>query len=177
MSAREILSFLEWTGNPMGYGHMLAGLVSVAIGPVVFFRRKGTRSHRILGYIYVVLMLGVNVSALTMYDFTGGPNLFHVFAIISLGTITPGIFCAVRARMTGSPRAVEAHYYWMSWSYFGLLAAFVSQIGSRVDLGQWAFGLSIFSLIGMAMFPLALIANWLIRGQADRVLPRYQSDV
>ncbi len=172
------LEFLDpywWADSPVGLGHFYAALLALVIGPVSFLRRKGDRLHRVLGYAYVSVMAVVNVSALTMYDLTGGPNLFHFFAALSLATITPGVICAIRARRTGRRELLIAHYYFMSWSYFGLLAAFLSQLGTQLGprLDGLPGGLSTFAWVGIATFLMAGAANVLINRKAKPFIRRF----
>lgn len=171
----EFLNPLWWSESPVGLGHFFAALVALVIGPVSFLRRKGDRLHRLLGYTYVSVMAVVNVSALTMYELTGGPNLFHFFAALSLATIVPGIWCAVRARQTGRRELLISHYYFMSWSYFGLLAAFLSQIGTQLGPRvEWLpDGLSTFSLVGIATAVMAGAAAFIINRKARPWVRRF----
>lgn len=43
--------------------HVATILPAAVLGAVQLFRRKGTASHRVLGYFFVALMLGTCVSA------------------------------------------------------------------------------------------------------------------
>lgn len=167
----EFLNPLWWSESPVGLGHFFAALVALVIGPISFLRRKGDRLHRLLGYTYVSVMAVVNVSALTMYELTGGPNLFHFFAALSLATIGPGIWCAVRARQTGRRELLISHYYFMSWSYFGLLAAFLSQIATQVRV--MPAGVPPFVAVGGLTALLAIAANLLISRNARPWVRRF----
>lgn len=131
----HMLTWSYWVHSTLGGVHVAAALAAMATGPVIFLSPKGTGFHRTLGRLYVFAMLTVNGSALSMYEFTNGPNLFHVFAVMSLATVVPGVICGVQARRTGKRGLVQAHYFFMAWSYVGLMAAFASQIVSRVPLG------------------------------------------
>lgn len=110
----------------LGWLHIFCAVAALCVGAAVFFRRKGTRTHRVLGYLYSVLLLLVNVSALSTYNISGQPGPFHVMALVSLATLVAGLMPAVLRR----PRTwwLDLHAYFMSWSYVGLAAAGVSQI-------------------------------------------------
>jgi len=128
----EYISFIfNWTDHPVGQLHLFAAYLALATGPVVFFRRKGTLSHRILGYVFIISMLTLNVSALTRYTLTGSFNFFHFAALFSLATLIPGLVYAWRARMHKSPRAWMTHGILMSWAYFGLVMAFIAETVTR----------------------------------------------
>ncbi len=113
----------------LGLGHFSMALLALLSGAVVVLNRKGTRFHRWCGRLYLAAMVALNVTALAIYDLFGGFGPFHAFAIFSLGTIGMGAQTAWRRR----PRNgwMEAHAYWMTWSYVGLLAAAVSESATR----------------------------------------------
>lgn len=114
--------------SPLGAFHLFVAIVALITGTIVILRRKGTRVHRRIGWVYAVAMLLLNVSALMIYRLTGSFGPFHVAAIISLVTVAAGVLTAVRRRAGW----IEQHYYWMTYSYVGLLAATASEIGTRV---------------------------------------------
>lgn len=126
-----IYVFFHWTDNPVGQIHLFAAYIAILAGPVVFLRRKGDLPHRVLGYIYFGAMLTLNVAALTRYTLTGSFNFFHFAALMSLLTILPGVWMAIRYKQTRSRVHLNAHGTFMSWSYFGLMMAFVSEMATR----------------------------------------------
>jgi hypothetical protein len=70
-----------------------------------------------------------NVSALRVYEFTGGFHVFHALALVSLLTL------AMTLRgMLAPPRPAQwrtTHYYWVAWSYAGLSAAGMTEFLAR----------------------------------------------
>jgi uncharacterized membrane protein len=109
-----------------GAFHAALALGCILIGLLQFVTVKGTRVHRALGYGYVYAMLVVDCSALLVYQFTGRFNLLHALAIMNLACIVLAIVPMLR-----NPRPPGwkiLHYYWMSWSYVGLLAAAGTQL-------------------------------------------------
>ncbi|MEM8984880.1 MAG: DUF2306 domain-containing protein [Pseudomonadota bacterium] len=162
-----------WADNWVGQAHFLLAMVALIAGPLIFSQTKGTRAHRWLGYTYFISMLIVNVSALTIYDLTKGPNLFHFFAVVSLGSIIPGIWAVLRGN-------IESHYFFMSWSYFGLLAAFLSQIATQTGgvpkLAKALGGGFGFTIIFVGSGLAGFIAARLINRKAKLLLPRYGGD-
>lgn len=116
--------------DPLLTIHTALGVASVAAGTVVALQRKGTRRHRVFGWIYVVSMIGLNLTALLMYRLTGAFNSFHATALLSLGTLILGMV-PTRAR----PFAgffVAGHAYFMAGSYVGVLAATAGEILTRI---------------------------------------------
>jgi uncharacterized membrane protein len=130
--------------NILGWFHIVCALVAMASGAAVLLRRKGTRSHRRLGWVYVGSMLALNGTALMIYRLFGGFGPFHVAAVFSLATVLGGIVPAYRRRPANW---LERHYAWMAWSYVGLCAAAVAEVGTRVPGFQFWWAVIIGSLL------------------------------
>ena len=114
--------------NLLGWTHTSLAVAALASGAAVLLRRKGTPGHRRLGWVYVGSMVGLNVKALFIYRLFGGFGPFHAAALVSLVTVVGGVL-AVRRRPRGW---AERHYWWMTYSYVGLLAAGVSEAVTRL---------------------------------------------
>jgi uncharacterized membrane protein len=114
----------------------------------VLLRRKGTRSHRRLGWTYVASMLALNGTALMIYRLFGGFGPFHAAAIASLVTVVAGAVSAYRRKPASW---LERHYAWMTWSYVGLWAAAVAEVGTRVPGFRfwWAVMVGTFAVLGV----------------------------
>ena len=82
--------FAEIIDSWVGWFHFITALIAMVAGLVVVFNTKGTKFHKIIGYIYVVNMLLLNVSSFFLVNF-GGFSIFHFFAIISLIGIFGGM--------------------------------------------------------------------------------------
>jgi hypothetical protein len=95
-------------------------------GAIVVLRKKGTKIHKRIGYIYVVSMLLLNITSFFIISF-GGFSIFHFFAIVSLLTVMAGIVPAIRRKENWFPY----HFYFMSWSVVGLYCAFWAEVGTR----------------------------------------------
>jgi uncharacterized membrane protein len=111
-----------------GFVHFFAAVVALLAGAAIFFRRKGTRSHRIIGYLYATAMLTVLATALLIYRLTHSFNILHFFAVAA----TPPLLLGLTAAIAHRPGWLERHYRWMSWSYVGLFAAFAAETATRV---------------------------------------------
>jgi uncharacterized membrane protein len=64
--------------STLGWFHTAAAVAALVAGAVVLLRGKGTRSHRRLGWTYVVAMIALNVTALAIYRLTGSFGPFHI---------------------------------------------------------------------------------------------------
>ena len=124
--------------STIGWIHTACAVAALLAGAAVLLRPKGTPTHRRLGWLYVGSMAALNLTALLIYRLTGRFGPFHAAAILSLATVVAGVLAAVRRRPAG--RWVERHYYWMTYSYVGLLAAAASEAATRLAAGVfwWA---------------------------------------
>lgn len=110
--------------------HIGCAISALIFGFCVLLVRKGTRSHKQLGYAYFFNMLGLNISALFIYKLTGHFGPFHGAALASLLTLIAGFIPAYRR--LPRERWLEFHYEFMNWSYVGLIAAGVSEAATRL---------------------------------------------
>jgi hypothetical protein len=77
--------------------------------------------------VYVIAMYITNLSALSLYDFSGSFNFFHYGAIGSLLTLTVGFVAIVIYGANRSPVALNWHLQMMPWSYYGLWMAAIAE--------------------------------------------------
>lgn len=121
----------------VGQLHFASALAALATGAWVVLRPKGSATHRRVGWVYAASMLTLNATALMIYRLTGTFGPFHVAALLSLGTLIAGIIPAWRRRPVHT--WLDRHYYWMGYSYLGLLAATVAETATRVP---WVRGVA-----------------------------------
>jgi len=101
--------------------HTVLAMLCIAVGLLQFVRPKRGPGHRARGYAYVYAMVVADGAIMLVYRFTGQFNIFHAAAILNLLCIVMAIVPVLR-----SPRPANwtlQHYYWISWSYVGLLSA------------------------------------------------------
>ena len=123
----EILDYIVgWSQTLLGHFHFAIATLALVLGPIIFFTNKGTFKHKIIGILFIVSMLTVNITALMSYNLTGGFNLFHFAALCSMATLLTAIFFIRKAVKTKSEKHYIIHGVLMSWTYFGLVAAFIS---------------------------------------------------
>ena len=101
--------------------HLWTALPALVLGPVVLLRRKGDKTHRWLGRLWVSLMLVTAVaSAFIRAPGAGlagsGFSLIHIFTIWTLVNAPLGVWLARKGR-------VRAHRGAMTGLYAGLVIA------------------------------------------------------
>jgi uncharacterized membrane protein len=113
----------------IGAIHTVLAATGIVTGSIQLLRAKGGPVHRALGYAFVYAMLIADGAAMLVFQFTGRFNILHVGALANLVCIIFAVVPVLR-----SPRPANwklQHYYWMSWSYAGLLAAAATELVVR----------------------------------------------
>jgi uncharacterized membrane protein len=124
----------------LGAVHFIFGLAALAFGAAVVLRRKGTSSHRRLGWAYVASMAGLLSTSFLIYRLFNGFGPFHALAVVGAVTLLAGLLPAWRRRPPD--RWLSRHYHFMAYSYAGLVAATAAEIAVRLPgarLGSGAF--------------------------------------
>ncbi|MFX4229057.1 MAG: hypothetical protein ACFHHU_14680 [Porticoccaceae bacterium] len=76
------------------------------------------------------------LSALSVYEESGGAGPFYILALVSLITLMCGLIPALLRLPATS--WLNFHAYFMSWSYVGLVAVGIAQIATMsVNLPAW----------------------------------------
>jgi len=100
--------------------HTVSGFGSLLTGLFVLLNTKGTKRHKLVGKAYVVFMLLLNITAFGIYELFNGFGIFHWAAIVSLLSILGGMVVLINRK--NLKFWIIQHYYFMVWSYIGLLA-------------------------------------------------------
>ena len=127
------------TYTQLAYLHLATVVPAFAISAFQLIRRKGTPSHKLLGKIYMVLMLATGLITLAMPAEVGPRFLnhfgfIHAFSFLTLFNV-PLAYFAVRRRN------IKAHRGAMIGLYVGgilIAGAFAFSPGRM--LHEWLFG-------------------------------------
>jgi len=140
--------------------HAFSALLAFGLGALVLFGRKGTNRHRLLGRIWVGLMLIVALSSLFIWTIrTWGP--FSPIHLLSIATLV-GLWQAVAAARA---RQIEVHRRTMQGLYLGalIIAGIFTFLPGRImhevmfgadgaDTGEvLAFAVGVAALAGLAV--------------------------
>ena len=146
-------------------GHVLAATSALLAGAGVLLVPKGTHRHRVIGTVYVLALVVVNVAALSLHrENTFG--VFHALAVASLVTIAVGLVPLLLGRR--SPPVVATHAYCMTWSYAGLIAAGCGQL--VVAVGQSDGAWAVPAVIGTVLFTSGVVIFGKVPSTVDHQL-------
>jgi uncharacterized membrane protein len=130
-------------------GHVVAAVSALGAGAAVLLSPKGTHTHRVIGAVYILALLLVNVAALSLHrENTFG--VFHALAVVSLVSIAVGLSPFLFGKR--SPMVIATHAYCMTWSYAGLVAAGCGQLTVAVaqNAGTWVVPLAIATVLSIS---------------------------
>lgn len=119
---------LSITGDWIGVLHVSSSILAMLFGGWVLVARKGTKKHKLSGYLYALNMLIVLVTALFIYRLFGKFGPFHYIAVVGFIYLMVGLLPA----FFRSKNWVKLHVYCMYWSVVGLYAAFFAEIAVRL---------------------------------------------
>ena len=89
------------TGTPFVYAHLATVLPAFAIGTYMILARKGSKNHRLLGKLYMLLMVATAIIALFINaevgpKFLGHFGFIHLFSVMVLYSVPTAYFAAIR---------------------------------------------------------------------------------
>ena len=161
--------------DTLGVVHLVFSIIAIGVGAVVVMNAKGTRWHRTFGHIYATSMVGVIVTAFSIYDLTGKFGPFHVAASLSAVTLSAGLYFVLARR----PKYnwIEWHAQWMSWSYIGLMAALTAESLTRFIMPRtapWLEERELWSVFWSTVVVVSLVTFavgwWLVRTKLPQAL-------
>lgn len=157
---------MSYSFDVIGFVHLGSAIFAMILGMLVILIRKGTKKHIFLGYLYVINMIILNITALMIFDLFSGFGPFHYMALFSLATILVGIIPAYRKKP--EKNWLDYHYEFMNWSIIGLYAAFWSETFSRYFrfAGFW-------TLVIIATILTIVIGAFLLKSKKKRILKEY----
>jgi uncharacterized membrane protein len=89
--------------HPLVFFHLVAALGALALGIVILTRRKGTGSHRALGWAWVLLMTTAALTAAFIRDYRlpniGGFTPIHLFVLATFWYLPRAVWHARHGRI------------------------------------------------------------------------------
>ena len=159
--------------STLGQFHVFSAIMALVSGAWVLLRPKGTALHRRIGWVYAVSMIALNVSALWIYRLTGTFGPFHFAALLSLATLVVGIANAWRRR-PGDRNWLARHYFYMSYSYLGLVAAAVAETATRIPTFDGGPTPAFWIAVGVASALVFVVGGYVVRRRAESIIRPFQ---
>ncbi|MEL7834276.1 DUF2306 domain-containing protein [Fodinibius sp. Rm-B-1B1-1] len=148
--------------------HTLSGVIAIITGAWNLVSQKGTQQHRLVGWIYIGSFTMLLLTSFGIYEMFGGFGPFHIMSIVS--TVTLGLAIYFPLRREHYEGWIEHHYFWILYSYIGLLMATGSHL-SRYGPSGWPFWARILLYWGVPL----VIGSALIFRKKTQILERYQA--
>jgi uncharacterized membrane protein len=127
------------TYTQLAYLHLATVLPAFLLGAFQLLKRKGTRSHKLLGKIYMVLMLATGFITLIM-PAEVGPRVLNHFGFIHIFSFL-AIFGVPFAYLAARRGYIRAHRFAMISLYVGgILVAGAFAFSPGRMLHKWLFG-------------------------------------
>lgn len=114
----------------VGLIHFIGAILAMITGTMILVMKKGTRIHKRIGYVYVIGMTILLITAFMIYRLWSGWGLFHYAAVISSVTLLGG-FLPIIFKFPKN-NYIALHFSFMYWSVVGLYGAFFSEIMTRL---------------------------------------------
>lgn len=103
--------------------HITTAILSVILGTVVLLIDKGTLHHRLLGGIWAVTMLVTALSSFGTRTLNHGHfSWVHGLSLITVASITRGVWAIWRGDVRGHTRAMRASFVGLVLAGIGALA-------------------------------------------------------
>ena len=156
-----------------GLIHLISSIIALITGVFVLTTAKGTKAHKQIGYIYVISMIILNITAFMIYRLFGKFGIFHWFAILSFLTLLLGIYPVL---VKNFKNYLLVHFNYMYWSVVGLYCAFCAEILTRIpflyDLPnkRQLFGI----LTGVSIFIVMIIATIIFAKMKPKWTKQYE---
>lgn len=115
--------------------HLVSVIPAIPLGAYILLARKGDARHRLLGKIFMALMLATAISAIFIRNINGGSfSWIHLFVLLTLWSVPRAVLAARRGDITTHRNEVVGLYLGAA-----LLAGFASFAPHRT-MWWMAFG-------------------------------------
>lgn len=92
--------------------HIVTAVSALVLGILMFVRRKGTRSHKIIGKLFLALMLVTATSAIFIrYINNGSFSWIHIFVPVTFFAAWETVHYIRKGNIKGHKRAVKGLFF------------------------------------------------------------------
>jgi len=138
-------------GDEIGLVHLISSCFALIFGTYILIAKKGTKQHIKIGYLYVISMVILILTAFMIYRLFNGWGIFHYTTLLSLITIALGMIPIWIKKPVNKWKYL--HFSFMYWSVIGLYAAFSAEILTRIPKTPF------FGMVGIATGGIMLIGG------------------
>lgn len=88
-------------------------MLAMLVGAFVLFRRKGTPAHKLLGRVFVILMLIVATSSIFINEIRliGPFSPIHIFTVITYAAVAQGVYQIRRGNVAAHRATMQSLYF------------------------------------------------------------------
>jgi uncharacterized membrane protein len=102
--------------------HAFPGLLALILGSIVLLSKKGTKTHKRRGYIWLGLMLLLSLTAVFIQEINPGSySLIHLLIPWTIFSIIFGIYAIKKFKVTKNKVWRNLHQWTMIGLFFGAL--------------------------------------------------------
>ena len=102
--------------------HAIFAILAIPLGLVIFLNKKGTPNHKLLGWIWIVLLVIVSISAIFIQTLNPGQySLIHLLIPFTLVSLIYAIWSIRMFKETKKINYRYSHMYTMIGLYLGAL--------------------------------------------------------
>ncbi|MFN4099223.1 MAG: DUF2306 domain-containing protein [Pararhodobacter sp.] len=143
--------------------HVAAALISLALGPLVLFRRRRDGWHKTGGYVWIMAMIVTAVSSFWIHGFAliGPFGPIHLLSVLTLVALAQGLHAAVTRRIETHRRTMQALYFW-ALGVAGMFTLLPGRVMHRVLFPEG-------SPLGFAVVALSALMIWVLLRWRGRV--------
>lgn len=117
-----MITITNWIHSPEGVLHLTSSIIGLVSGTYLLIAPKGSKMHWLIGRVFAVSLIIVNISALFIYDFNDGKiGPFHYLIPVSLFFLFYGWIPMLKK--TKAPNFMNKHIIGMIGASLGLWAA------------------------------------------------------
>ena len=142
-------------GDTYGQIHLMWSICALITGTLVLIMKKGSKRHKQIGYVYVISMAILIVTAFMIYRLFKGWGIFHFATAFSLIIILLGMIPIWTKKPANKWK--YQHFNFMYWSVIGLYAAFAAEVLTRISETPF------FGMVGIATGIITIIGGIFIR--------------
>ncbi|MFK7995383.1 MAG: DUF2306 domain-containing protein [Granulosicoccus sp.] len=116
--------------------HAFAAMAAVALGAIQFLSRKGTDKHRLLGYVWVTLILLVSLTSFGIFKIRliGPFSPIHVLSILTIVAVIRAVL-AIRAGDVQKHKKGMASLYVLALLLTGAFTLYPGRVMHQVIFG------------------------------------------